>query len=234
VETRLLIHREKGWKGLVYLWNGAEANLTLGGAVVKVSWIDAQGAQQSNDYRVPNLAQCIGCHSNSNPIGVKAGYLNREGHGALAGQNQLQFLAAAGRLENLPTDDKAIPRYPVWNKPETGSLEDRAKTYLDINCAHCHNVAGKANTSGLFLNLGQEANINAGFCKPPIAAGRGAGGTLFDIVPGKPEESILIGRLSSTKAAVKMPELAKGMVHSEGVALITEWIKSMKGSCPSQ
>lgn len=231
VETRLLIHRESGWEGLVYLWDGKDARLVRGGAVVKVSWLDAKGVAQTNDYRVPNLAQCNGCHSNSNPIGVKAGYMNREGHGALAGQNQLQFLAAAGRLTDLPADEKDITSYPVWNKPETGSLGDRARAYLDINCAHCHNVAGKANTSGLFLNHGQEENVNLGFCKPPIAAGRGAGGTLFDIVPGKPEESILVGRLDSTKAAIKMPELAKGMVHKEGVQLVSEWIKSLKGGC---
>lgn len=234
VETRLLVHRETGWDALVYLWDGQETRLVRGGALVKVSWLNEKGVSQTNDYRVPNLAQCSGCHSYNSPIGVKAGYLNREGHGALAGQNQLQFLAAAGRLENLPANPKDISYYPIWNKPESGPLNERARAYLDINCAHCHNVAGKANTSGLFLNIGQEENVNLGFCKPPIAAGRGAGGTLFDIVPGKPEESILVGRLNSTKAAIKMPELAKGMVHAEGVALVSEWIKSLKGSCPDE
>ncbi len=231
VETRLLIHREKGWQGLTYVWNGQEARLTRGGSVADIHWINVKGKSVSNAYRIPNLAQCSGCHLNNVPIGLKAGYLNRTGRGALAAENQLTYLAQAGRLQNLPTTMEEIPRYPAWNRPETGSLADRAKTYLDINCAHCHNRNGKANTSGLFLNIGEAETINFGFCKPPVAAGRGAGGTLFDIVPGKPQESILISRLDSTKAAIKMPELAKSMVHEEGVALVAEWIRSLQGKC---
>ncbi len=138
------------------------------------------------------------------------------------------------RLDHLPADFSEVPRYPVWNEPSTGTLEQRARAYLDINCAHCHSIAGKANTSALFLNYNHPLNINYGLCKPPIAAGRGAGGVLFDVVPGQPEKSILMNRLSSTKAAVKMPELAKGMVHKEGVALIEEWIRSLPGECPEE
>jgi parallel beta-helix repeat protein len=233
IETRLLIHREKGWKSLSYQWNadGSDAQLILGGAAVDVKWIDKEGNTQSNRYRIPNLAQCVGCHLANSPIGVKAGYLNMQGHGELAEHNQLEFLAQAGRLSSLPDIMSDIPRYPVWNDPTSGSLAARARTYLDINCAHCHNPAGKANTSALFLNLSQAAGINSGLCKPPIAAGRGTGGTLFDIVPGQPEKSLLVDRLKSTKAAVKMPEISKTMVHKEGVALVSEWIKSLQGAC---
>ncbi len=232
VETRLLVHRAEGWQGLVYVWDDSGvAKLMRGGEKVDVSWVDANGQARSNGYRVPNLAQCVGCHLKGAPIGVKTPYLNKNGHGEFEGQNQLTALAAKGMLEGLPQDLTSVPKYPVWNDPSTGSLDERARAYLDINCAHCHSVTGKASTSGLFLSEGSRETINFGICKPPIAAGRGSGGTLFDIFPGKPEESILIGRLSSTKAAVKMPELAKGMVHDEGVALISEWIKSLSGTC---
>jgi parallel beta-helix repeat protein len=234
VETRLLIHREKGWIGLAYQWNEAqtEAKLIRGGAAVDVRWIDAQGQSHSNTYRIPNMAQCVGCHLNGIPIGVKAGYLNKPGQGELADHNQLEYLIHAGRLTGAPADLSSMPRYPIWNDATSGSLADRALTYLDINCAHCHNPAGKANTSALFLQLGQEQGINSGLCKPPIAAGRGTGGTLFDIVPGQPEKSLLVDRMNSTKAAVKMPEIAKTMVHSEGLSLVSDWIRTLPGSCP--
>jgi len=233
VETRLLIHREKGWMGLTYQWAGdrSDARLIRGGAAVDVNWIDQKGQPRSNSYRIPNMAQCVGCHLHGAPIGVKAGYLNKPGHGSLTGHNQLEFLIAAGRLSGAPEDLKSIPRYPIWNDAASGTLADRALTYLDINCAHCHNPAGKANTSALFLQIGQAAGINSGLCKPPIAAGRGTGGTLFDIVPGQPEKSLLVDRMNSTKAAVKMPEIAKTMVHSEGVSLVSEWIRTLPGTC---
>ncbi|HYX32423.1 MAG TPA: parallel beta-helix domain-containing protein [Oligoflexus sp.] len=233
VETRLLVHREKGWIGLTYLWakDRSEAKLIRGGSAVDVSWIDTQGQSRSNTYRVPNMAQCVGCHLNGAPIGVKAGYLNKSGDGELSGHNQLEFLIAAGRLVGAPDDLKSMRRYPIWNDPSTGTLADRAQTYLDINCAHCHSPSGKASTSALFLQIGQPAGINSGLCKPPVAAGRGTGGTLFDIVPGQPEKSLLVDRMNSIKAAVKMPEIAKTMVHTEGVSVVSEWIRSLPGQC---
>lgn len=231
IETRLLIHRDKGWAGLNYIWKQGEATLLRGGTVVPVAWTDAQGKARKNDYQVPNLAQCSGCHLDMVPLGLKAGYLNKEGKGEFAGSNQLEALVAQGLLSEAPATAQQMTRYPIWNKPSSGSLAQRARAYLDINCAHCHSLSGKANTSGLFLNFAQPLNITYGLCKPPIAAGRGAGGTLFDIVPGKPQDSILVSRMASTKAAIKMPELAKSMAHKEGVELVSQWIRSLEGEC---
>ncbi len=230
VETRLLLHRTSGWSGLVYLWNkeGTQAHLVRGGASVAISRLDSEGRAQ--EYRVPNLAQCEGCHSENVPIGLKTGYLNRQGEGALAGANQLDYLAAKDRLRGLPPPSER-PVYPVWNDPASGTLNARARTYLDINCAHCHSLQGKANTSALFLTLDQAADVRLGICKPPVAAGRGTGGTLFDIVPGKASESLLVERMKSNNAAIKMPELARFQVHKEGSELVTAWIDSLAGDC---
>lgn len=229
IETRLLIRGTSGWRGLVYLWNaqGQGARLVRGGSMVSVAWIDGEGKERTQDYHVPNLAQCEGCHIENQPIGLKAGYLNRAG---LDGQDQLELWAKEGRLRDLPAA-ASRPRYPVWDDPKSGSLEARARTYLDINCAHCHSLQGKANTSALFLTLDQATNIRLGICKPPVAAGRGTGGTLFDIVPGRAAESLLVDRMKATNAAVKMPELARFVPHQEGIELVSEWIDGMKGSC---
>ena len=67
-----------------------------------------------------------------------------------------------------------------------------------------------------------------GIYKTPVAAGRGSGPLRYDIVPGKPEESILVYRFNSTEPAVMMPELGRTMVHNEGLELIKEWIVSLK------
>jgi hypothetical protein len=60
-----------------------------------------------------------------------------------------------------------------------------------------------------------------------VAAGRGSGGREYDIVPGKPDQSILVYRIASTDAGVMMPELGKRLVHEEGLRLIREWITAM-------
>jgi hypothetical protein len=54
---------------------------------------------------------------------------------------------------------------------------------------------------------------------------------LFDIVDGKPEESILLHRMDSVVPKIMMPELGRTVIHREGVELIREWIRSMRGEC---
>jgi hypothetical protein len=66
-----------------------------------------------------------------------------------------------------------------------------------------------------------------GVNKPPVAAGIGSGGRLVDIVPGRPDESILVYRIASAHPGVMMPELGKRLVHEEGVALVRRWVAAM-------
>ena len=46
------------------------------------------------------------------------------------------------------------------------------------------------------------------------------------IVPGKPEESILLHRMISLDPGVMMPESGRALAHSEGIRLIESWIKN--------
>jgi len=132
-----------------------------------------------------------------------------------------------GILEGAPASPDRAPRVPVWDDPATGSLEDRARTYLEINCAHCHSPGGPGRTTGLDLTWGPQQPVELGVYKYPVAAGRGSGDRLFGIVPGKPDESILMFRLTSLDPGVMMPELGRRMVHEEGVALLRDWIVAM-------
>ena len=70
-----------------------------------------------------------------------------------------------------------------------------------------------------------------GYCKPPIAAGKGTGGRLYSIVPGHPEASILSFRLDTSDPSMMMPELGRSLVHAEGVALVSSWIAQLEGEC---
>jgi hypothetical protein len=69
-----------------------------------------------------------------------------------------------------------------------------------------------------------------GWCKSPNSAGA-VGALRYDVVPGRPDESILIYRLESTAPKVSMPALGRDVVHTEGVNLLRQWIESLPGSC---
>lgn len=232
LETRLLVHRPDGWIGLPYVWNEAqtEAKLKVAGGTVDVEWTHYDGGKRTNNYILPNVNQCKNCHENDRkilPIGPKARNLNRDFAYSDGTENQLVRWTKSGILEGAPPPDQA-PKLAVWNDPKTGSLDERARSWLEINCAHCHNPKGPARTSGLELMASVSDPVRWGLMKLPIAAGRGSGGRHYDIVPGKPDESILVFRLESTDPGVMMPELPRRLVDDEGVALIREWIGSMK------
>jgi hypothetical protein len=70
--------------------------------------------------------------------------------------------------------------------------------------------------------------MKLGVNKTPIAAGIGAGRFKFDVSPGNADESIMTHRMNSKQVGVAMPELGRTTVHQEGVALIRDWINSMK------
>ncbi len=110
----------------------------------------------------------------------------------------------------------------------SADLDDRARGYLDVNCAHCHQpLIGAADTSGLFLEYDRPFGRDAGECKPPVAAGPGTGGFDYAIVPGNAAESIMDFRIDSDDIEVRMPEIGRSIIHTEGVQLIRDWINAM-------
>jgi uncharacterized repeat protein (TIGR03806 family) len=236
VETRILVHAKRGWVALPYVWNeeGTDAKLEVVGSSSAVEVTRVSGEKLAIHYMIPNVNQCQGCHERSKaltPIGLQARHLNRDYPYDEGAGNQLARLMRVGYLKGAPAPE-AAPRNAVWNDPATGTVEERARAYLDANCAHCHDRHGPAASSGLYLSMEEKEPHTLGQCKAPVAAGRGAGKDLpFDIVPGKPERSILVYRMASRDPGVMMPELGRSLPHEEGVALIREWVQQMKGSC---
>ena len=235
IETRLLVRRDDRWVGYTYLWNEeqTEAVLTTVGADVPVTWIDADGAERAVAFHVPNVNQCKACHAESGvtgPLGPKARNLNRSFGYPEGAANQLDHWSELGILASSP-GSAALPPAVVFDDPATGSLEERARTYLDVNCASCHSAKGLARPSGLLLSVHETDWNKLGICKTPVSAGRGSGGLEYDVVPGRPDLSILAYRMESVEAGVAMPELGRALVHEGGVALVRDWITALPGGC---
>lgn len=220
VETRLLLHRAEGWVGLPYIWDedGKDARLVLGGKRMTVTATLPGGTRQPISYAVPNKNQCKGCHALNNvvtPIGPKLRNLDD-------GAGQFARLQKAGILPAV------LPGHPVMPAIDANApLDDRARAYLDINCAHCHNRKGPASNSGLFLTYQERNQVALGIGKRPVAAGRGSGGRDFAIAPGHPDSSIMMYRMGSVEPGVAMPELGRNVNDAAGLALIRQWIAAM-------
>lgn len=231
IETRLLVKNNNKWEAYPYLWNETQTDATLKntGAVIPVSFINEKGESVSLKYTLPQKTQCRSCHNRNGdmiPIGPKGKQLNH----ALAHEtkpvNQLQHWVSLGKLKTH-VDLNSIKSL-VNPADKTHPIPERARSYLDVNCGHCHGSKGPATTSGLYYNVEENRPFHLGVLKSPVAAGMGGGGFKFDINPGKGKESIVTYRMNSTHPGVMMPELGRVTIHKEGVELISKWIDEMK------
>jgi uncharacterized repeat protein (TIGR03806 family) len=225
VETRLLIRKAEGWAAFPYIWNaqGTEATYAPAGGRQTISVVGMSGAALSIDYAIPNKNQCKSCHQDGDavlPIGPKARNLNHDGPAEV---NQIADWQVRGMLAGVSGEVPKVSPVTDVSLP----VSDRARAYLDINCAHCHKASGSASNSGLWLGAGQASDVKLGIGKHPTAAGRGSGGITFVIAPGEPDQSILAYRMASSEAGVAMPELGRSMIDEDGVALVRAWITSM-------
>lgn len=232
IETRLLVNEENGWNSYPYIWNNeqTDAFYDVAGEKKMITFIK-DGKTNTTHYLIPNKNQCKGCHLENKkmvPVGIAARHLNKSHlYGDLLIENQLARWNKLGILSGLPRDMKAIPSNALWQNDKE-PLEKRARSYLDINCGNCHNPKGPANTSGFFLDIRETNPTALGIYKTPVAAGQGSGGFKYDILPGKPEQSILVYRMKTNDPGKAMPELGREQLHKEGIELISEWIRQMK------
>ncbi len=218
IETRLLIHEDSGWTGHTYLWNDEQTEATRYVAGKEI-------AVDSLTYVMPSTLLCGSCHSRNDklePLGPLDRQLSLTVTRGGAEVEQLQWLFEQGALDSAPQGVTPHPQ-PFGD----GDLDARARAYLEANCAHCHREGGIASGTGLRYNAQETDPTALGICKPPVAAGAGAGKLKYDIVPGDPDKSIVIFRMMSADPGIKMPELPSLIPDDKGVALISEWIAAM-------
>jgi uncharacterized repeat protein (TIGR03806 family) len=233
IETRLLVHTKSAWVPLPYIWNASqtEATLQIVPDPVHIRYTDGAGRGHDFTYQVPNTNECHECHDNNKslqPIGPKARNLNKDFSYRDGTANQLARWTTVGYLRGAP-EPAAAPRAARWSEPTTGSLDSRALAYLDNNCAHCHQPGGTAGYTGVDFRLGHFDARRFGICKHPNSAGN-MGDRRYDLVPGRPDQSILVYRLESTAPKIMMPQIGRAVVHAEGVALTREWVSSLPGA----
>lgn len=153
METRLLWLKEQQWQTAVYQWNEAqtEAHLLSSGANITLHWIDQDGAPKAASYHIPNLQECQTCHQFMDkmlPIGFTLNNLNRLVSKAGQDINQWTYFQQNNWINNF--DVQSIPTLPNY-KDGSLPLETRSRSYMDINCAHCHSPTGSSRNIDLDL-----------------------------------------------------------------------------------
>lgn len=230
IETRIMIRKSSGWIFADYVWNTeqTEAYLDMNGSYTNISWMQ-NGTPKSTAYRIPNETECHTCHKLNDqpiPIGIKPQNLNVDYAYEGGTQNQLQKLIAVGYLQNnLPGNIVSTVNY----MDPTKSVDQRFRSYVDINCAHCHAEGKHCSYRPMRLAFSETADpINLGLCVEPEEFINSS--LAYIIKPSDKNRSMMYYRLSSTVPSERMPLLGRTIVHEEGVQLLEEWI-NWKQTC---
>ena len=205
IETRVLIKINGEWETGDYKWNEdqTEAVLDLNGSTVPVTWIDADGESNSVNYEIPSNTDCFTCHhtyDNATPIGPKLRNMNFEVNGA----NQLENFISEQYLTGLSGSSEVSSIVNWQNTSE--SLENRARSYFDINCAHCHIEGGDCEDEST-LRLAFETSLEDS-----------------QIVQRKFSISL---RISEYNEGFSMPFIGTTTVHTEGVELLQAYLDTL-------
>jgi mono/diheme cytochrome c family protein len=230
LETRLLVcDAEGGVYGVTYKWraDNRDADLLETNLTENISIQTATGVRTQAWY-YPSRADCLTCHTANAGyvLGVKTRQLNHDfTYPAGITDNELRAWNHLGLFDtNLDqTDLKNFPALANANDL-TRSVADRARSYLDANCAHCHRPHGTV------------ANFDARYDTPIAQQNLIGGPVLIDeridhprvIAPNDRWRSILFMR-ANTVEPFKMPPLARNTIDERGMELLRQWIESLPG-----
>ena len=215
VETRLLVKRPAGeeWDGYSYIWEGGDARLLANDTTAVY---DVDGGRQTHLY--PSRAQCNTCHT------PQAGYVLGFSPEQL-GADFIEGLLEAGYLSRSPTPAPARPTLPDPTDA-AAPIADRARAYLDANCANCHRPGGSGR-SDLDLRFAVPLE-ETGLLQPPLLADLGIAGARR-LRPGDPGASIVHRRMLALDGN-RMPPLATSAVDTFGSGLVRDWIAAMQAT----
>lgn len=231
LETRLLVREPgDGVYGVTYRWNEDQTDaLLLTDPLDELVEHYERGRRTRQTWHYPSRAECLVCHNRSAGfvLGVNTRQINRAGPSLVAGQetNQLANWVQAGFFANPDevSDPRSQPRL-IDPGDDRFSLAERARAYLDANCASCHRPGGvaRADFDARFDNIGLLHELETADVQHPLGEDEPR-----LLRRGDPARSILLLRMTSIDPRVQMPPLARHRIDAAATLLLRDWISEL-------
>lgn len=222
LETRLIKRTDDGWEAATYVWDryGNDAKLLPNGKQVEIG-----GLRTRQSWHAPSSSECASCHVDAAGyvLGLSTAQLNRESAGGKS--NQILDWARKGIVDlpadvNLKTANQFCSPYGEEAEPET-----RARVWLDVNCAMCHQPRGPGNAN-IDLRYATSLEGTGTIGVRPAQGDLGIVGAKL-IAPGHPERSLMLHRVKTLNEG-RMPMIGSNRVDEKAVKLLHEWIRAMR------
>ncbi|MCM8537056.1 MAG: PQQ-dependent sugar dehydrogenase [Lentisphaeraceae bacterium] len=226
VETRFLVKTEEGAYGLAYQWNDSETEATLvpsEGASIEYE-IDIDGVPTLKTWNIPGRSDCMQCHlsTSSYALSFNTKQLNKAYDIFGKNQNILTGLYEEGYLDENPGNPDNLQKlYPADDT--TATLDQKVRSYLDVNCSYCHQEGGP--TPAEFSALVDKSLAESGFLEAPLNNGGDNSRRL--ILPGNPDKSVILSRMQASDGFPRMPPIATSELDHGSIDLVRDWILSL-------
>jgi putative heme-binding domain-containing protein len=247
VETQVLHYDGWDWRGYTYEWNEDQTDAALveaGGKTRTLQVKDAQapGGKREQAWLFASRMDCIRCHNpwSQYTLAFNIPQINRSHDYGSACDNQIRTLKHIGVFTDVPDEPnpknpRAEPEAP--KPPEklprladprdaAAELEQRARAYLHVNCAHCHRYNG-GGSAHIYLQHDLPLKKIEAVGLRPTQGTFGIRDARI-LAPGDPYRSVLLMRLAKSGPG-HMPHLGSKIVDDRGVELIHDWITSLPG-----
>ncbi|MES2885412.1 MAG: PQQ-dependent sugar dehydrogenase [Pseudomonadota bacterium] len=226
LETRVFLRYADGWQGYTYKWNaaGTDADLLADSQTETITVRTDEGTTRTQDYEYPSRAACLNCHTAAAgvPLGVRTAQLNRNKAFGSVTDNQLR---AYNQVSLFDRNIGAASQYVVQVNPAdaTAPLAARARSYLDVNCAQCHQPGGPTGTD-MDLRMATATGSTRTVGVAPTGGDLGIAGAQR-IRAGNKAQSLVWERMRRLDSN-RMPPIASHVVDEAGLALIGQWIEA--------
>lgn len=226
IETQVLHFDGRRWQGYSYAWNDEQTDATLvdsSGVEKPLTLIDpaAPGGKREQNWHFHSRADCARCHNpwtevtlafNTNQLDLTHDY-------GKTADNQLRTLAHVGILPTSKTNNTYVNPYDV-----SADLNARARSYLHVNCSHCHRMGGGGST---MIDVRYEMELSKTLTVGQIPSQGTFGINNARIIcAGDPYNSVLFYRLSKLGRG-RMPHIGSTIVDEAAIGLFEKWIAQM-------
>jgi len=239
LETELLVRDNNGSVyGVTYKWrpDNSDADLLTASLSEDVLITNATGVRtQSWYYASPS--DCQECHNTAvassvsgvNVLGVNPRQLNGNLTYPATGvtDNQLRTLNRLGLFSPAPNEASigGFARLSAMTNT-SAPLQERARSYLDANCAECHQPGGQGITWDARYDtpLAQQDITNF-----PAAFSLGISDHACVVKARDVWRSVLVSRINTLNQDIQMPDF-RNLNDTNAVQVLTDWINSLPGT----
>jgi putative heme-binding domain-containing protein len=252
VETQILHHDGEDWRAYTYAWNkdqtdadlvpadGAEATFTVPTSLTitgKSFQKRLEGRTREMVWTYHSRTQCMTCHNSWSEYAMAftPAQLNRPPlFAGVNAPNQLISLTTEGYAHRVgaegkmlaPFNQELVKKEPALTPLHADApLDARARSYLHVNCAHCHRFGGGGGQVVLELDFLKPLKETGIYDVKPRQGDFGLPDARI-VAPGDPYRSVLFYRMAKFGRG-RMPHLGSEFPHAQGLDVIAEWISSL-------